>query len=174
MRIGIASNAILYDLEKGDQYGFGQKISQEHIMLIQRCGRCMKGLIGGKTLSIGKLRELASSEDSVDSQLGSQLLRVALDNPVALLFDEHKIMQDLGFICPLPSFSQLNWFEKTGRVSATWRLTMSNQISMAKWGLLALPNDVRKRANFTRWMQQNPKKVIEAQDQLRTDGLLSE
>ena len=174
MRIGIARNAFLYDLEKGDQYGFEQKISQEHIMLIQRLGRRLKGHIGGKTLTIGKLRELASSEDSVDSQLGLQLLNIALDNPVALLFDEHKILQNLRIICPAPLLSHVVWYEKTGRVSARWKLTLDKQISMAKWGLLALPNDLRKRSKLTRWMRQNPEKVIEAQDQLRDDGLLSE
>jgi len=172
--IGIARNAVLYDLEKGDQYGFEQKISQEHVMLIQRLGKRLKGRIGGKALSIGKLRELASSEDSVDSQLGLQLLHIALDNPVALLFDEHKILQDLGIICPAPLLSYVVWYEKTGRVSARWKLTLGRQISMAKWGLLALPNDLRKRSKLTRWMQQNPEKVIEAQNQLRDDGLLSE
>ena len=81
-------------------------------------------------------------------------------------------MQDLGLICPLPSFGQLNWFEKTGRVSATWKLTLSNQISMAKWGLLAMPHDERKRGKLDRWMKQNPEKVRRAYELLRKDGLL--
>ena len=172
--IRIGRNAILYDSKKGKQYGFEQKISQEHAMLIQQFGKPMKGQIKGKSLSIGRLRELSIPDNSMASKIAAQLLQIALDNPVTLLNDEHRIIRNLGFTCPLPSFSRVNWLEKTGRVSATWRLTMGDQISIAKWGLLALPNDIRKRSKLTRWMQQNPKKVIEAQGQLRDDGLLSE
>ncbi len=48
---------------------------------------------------------------------------------------------------------------------------VNEQVSIAKWGLLALPNDIRKRRKFTNWMHENPEKVKIASSQMREDGL---
>ncbi len=49
---------------------------------------------------------------------------------------------------------------------------MGSQVSVVNWGILALPNDVRKRNKLTAWMFQNLDVVIEACKELREEGLL--
>ncbi len=101
-------------------------------------------------------------------------MQIALDNPDSLLIDENRIIRKLGLRCKEPRIVQLIWFEKTNRVSATWTLYVSDQISIAKWGLLALPHDNLKRMNLLEWMSKKPDIVAEARRQLIIDGLLKE
>ncbi|MGY5852132.1 MAG: hypothetical protein RTU92_01040, partial [Candidatus Thorarchaeota archaeon] len=172
--IGIGRNAILYDIEKGGIYGFAQRISNEHISLVQEEGRTNKGLVESKFLSIGRLRELIRSENYFLSKFATELMQIALQTPVLLLADEHQIIKRLGLVCPTPRIGQINWFPKTNRVSVTWTLTVSDQVSIAKWGLLALPHDERKRMKLLEWMEKKPDMVAEARRQLIRDGLLTE
>lgn len=75
--------------------------------------------------------------------------------------------------CPEPRISQFNWHKKTNRVSVTWCLNVSDQISIAKWCLLALPHDERKRLKMLEWVSRKPDVVAEARRQLIRDGLLT-
>lgn len=84
--------------------------------------------------------------------------------------DEHHLIQRLGLICPNPVLLQINWSEKTGRVSASWTLSVGEQVSIAKWGLIALPNDIVKREKFIKWLRRNPEKVSEAGKQAVSEG----
>ncbi len=169
--IGIGRNLVLYDIMKDESYDFIQKLAPEHIKLIQKYGTEKKGkLVKGKGLAIGTIRELASSKDTEESIIASQLLRISLETPNSLLNDEHKIIVSLGLRCPRPRLRGVTWFETTNRVSSTWSLCLGDQISIAKWGILALPNDERKRKTLLQWMRGKPEKVRIAYDQLRRDG----
>lgn len=95
---------------------------------------------------------------------------IILNNPDSLLDDECKLIKRLGLICPQARFQEVTWLELTGRVSASWKLTVSDQISLVKWGIIALPNDERKRAALLSWMKSKPEKVKTAYDELRRDG----
>jgi len=170
-RIGISRNVVLYDGEKGETYGFTQKLTPVHIKLIQKYGTEKCGPIGkGKSLTIGRMREITQSKDIDESEIATQLLKIALNNPDTLLDDEHKVILSLGLTCQTPRLQEVTWLEKTGRVSASWKLTMSDLISLAKWGIIALPNDERKRKTMLSWMKSKPEKVRIAHEQLRRDG----
>jgi len=169
--IGISRNMILHDDAKNETYDFTQKISLPHIKLMQKYGSQRRGLlVKGKTLTIGEIRELTKSVDTDESEIARQLLKIALNNPVSLLNDEHRIIGNLGFRCPAPRLQDVTWHETGNRISATWKLSLSDQISIAKWGILALPNDKRKREAMIQWMKTKPHKVRIAYDQLKRDG----
>ncbi len=164
--IGISRNAVLYDIEKGEHYRFEQKLTAEHIRFIKKYGGTKKGLVEGKTLNIGKLQELSRSDATA-----SEIFQIAYDNPVVLLNHEQKIIQRLGMTCREPKLSQIHWCKITGRVSSTWRLDICDLLSLAKWGLLAPPNDIRKRAKLIAWMKLRPDIVSKAKNELRLQQL---
>jgi hypothetical protein len=171
--IGITRNTILYDATKSERYGFEQRLSQEHIELIKQQGapRGKTSIVQSRALTIGTLRKLGLSENPELSIPAREILRVALQNPSTLLQDEYELLKALGIKCPEPLFQNVQWFEKSKRVSATWALSVGDQISIAMWGLLALPNDKHKAGKLNRWMTDNPEIVERAYDKLRTDGL---
>ncbi len=170
--VGIGRNSVLYDATKAERYGFATKITEEHIDIIQRFGRRKEGQVESIVLRIGILRELVSSNDQKVSILASELLNVALNTSVTLLNDEHRIIESIDIACKGPLLAGVYWYEKTKRVSASWKLVVTKQHSIAKWGLQALPNDIIKRAKFQKWMKRKSSVVLEAEEQLRAKGLL--
>ena len=99
-------------------------------------------------------------------------MNVALNTSVTLLNDEHRIIESIDIACKGPLLAGVYWYEKTKRVSASWKLVVTKQHSIAKWGLQALPNDIIKRAKFQKWMKRKSSVVLEAEEQLRAKGLL--
>ncbi len=170
--VGIGRNSVLYDATKAERYGFASKLTEEHIDIIQRFGRRKEGQVESIVLRIGKLHELVSSNDQKVSILASELLNVALNTSVTLLNDEHRIIERIDIACKGPLLAGVYWYEKTKRVSASWKLVVTKQHSIAKWGLQALPNDIIKRAKFQKWMKRKLSVVSEAEEQLRAKGLL--
>ncbi|MHA1638117.1 MAG: hypothetical protein ACTSUO_04145 [Candidatus Thorarchaeota archaeon] len=169
--ICIGRNAILYDIEKGERYRFEQKLTMAQVQFIKRHGKNKKGMIKGKILNVGKLRALSKSDRPKISDVASEILQIAYNNPVVLLNHEQIIIQKLGMTCQEPKLSQITWCEKTGRVSSTWRLNVCNLLSIAKWGLLASPNDLRKKAKLVDWMKSRPDVVSKAMDELQLQHL---
>jgi intein/homing endonuclease len=170
--VGIGRNTVLYDATKAEQYKFTAKISTEHIDIIQKYGRQKEGQVESIDLAIGKLQELASSSGEKDSSIASELLRIAFDTPVTLLDHEHRILERLDITSIGPILQGVSWYEKTKRVSARWKLVVTRQHSIAKWGLQALPNDIIKREKLKKWMERNSSVVLEAEEQLVAKGLL--
>ncbi len=121
---------------------------------------------------IGDLRKLSKSDRPTEAKFAKQLLDSALNNPVSLLEDEYQLIRKLNIHCRPPLLESVIFHPKSNRVSTLWRLSVLNQVSMAKWGIIAAPNDNRKREILFRWMKRNPDKVSEATSELRSDGLI--
>jgi hypothetical protein len=170
--IRISRNAVLYDEVKGEQYSFEQKITNAHLYLFHKYGAPQKGLVESLRFPIGDLRKLSKSDRPTEAKFAKQLLDSALNNPVSLLEDEYQLIRKLNIHCRPPLLESVIFHPKSNRVSTLWRLSVLNQVSMAKWGIIAAPNDNRKREILFRWMKRNPDKVSEATSELRADGLI--
>jgi phosphopantetheinyl transferase (holo-ACP synthase) len=154
--ISITRNKVLFDSKKGDQYIFEQKLLNEHIELIKTYGTTIRGQVTGVKLTVGRIRELCDSSDLRVQKIAEHLLYTVYKTPPTLLVDEFKLILSLGLHCPNPRPQHVVWYNKTDRVSSSWALTLSENTSMERWGIIAPPNDGIKRKKLVDWMNQNP------------------
>jgi hypothetical protein len=144
---------VLYDDMKEKFYGRVQLANEDHAYLIVEHGafeekrQCFR-------LGMGRLRELAESGKQPTSMMALEILSLIATNPSRLLEDERKVCSKRGIKTNVhPSY--VRFYVRTGRVSLHWEAQTSSRKDVALWGLLALPNDVRKRRKFLEWMKEN-------------------
>lgn len=141
---------------KSSVYGFIPRVSSEDIRFI--CEHSIKKHIWSDhtkslvfELSFKILNELRKSDDSLESQHASNLIRIIKENESNLLEGERRIAKDIGISTQREPI-HIRYYIDSGRVSVKWRARTQRVKDTELWAKLALPNDVIKAKKVVKWL----------------------
>ncbi|RDE16223.1 MAG: hypothetical protein C4K48_02255, partial [Candidatus Thorarchaeota archaeon] len=172
IRICWGRSVVLYDAKKGKKYRLEQKISHQIVEFIEKHGtRHVRYYPSGVeetyfTLSMGSLKELMSSTKPEDAAKAKELEQVIRANPSLYIEDEKHLCDINGIMTSEQSPGEIRRSISSDRVSVKWDVRASSEDDVALWGILAPPNDERKRGRLKGWMKRHPSKVKAAQKKL--------
>ncbi|MFX0044528.1 MAG: hypothetical protein ACFE8Z_01650 [Candidatus Hermodarchaeota archaeon] len=169
IQIGISRNVALYDISKIHRYGRIERISPKLVGFIHEHGIRTKTGFGGtcRMLTSGFLFRLKNHNDPDVASAAEELERIVYEHPSDYLEDEYALFDTRGFAVRGPYLQTVQLFERSGRVSSSWKIELSSHSDAAKLGILSPPNDERKRLILVGWMKRNPEVVRRALEQLR-------
>jgi hypothetical protein len=101
-----------------------------------------------------------SSDDRETARLAKEIYEAAMQNPPLLMKDEQEICSSVG-ISSSKHLSYVRYYEITGRVSAHWEATVASLRDVARWSLLAPPNDERKSRLLADWVAAKIQRIFE-------------
>ena len=172
IRIGWGRSVVLYDAKKGKRYRFEQKISRELVKFIEKHGikRVRKYSSGVEEiyfrLSMPLLEKLMSSTNPGDVTKAKELEQIVRENPSLYIEDERHLCGINGIMTSEQSPGEIRRSISSDRVSVKWAVRASSEDDVALWGILAAPNDERKRGRLEGWMKRHASKVKAAQKML--------
>ncbi|MDF1539867.1 MAG: hypothetical protein P1Q69_13285 [Candidatus Thorarchaeota archaeon] len=82
-----------------------------------------------------------------------------MSNPPTLIENEQEICSSLGMFSS-KHLSYLRYYEKTGRVSSHWEAAVASLKDVARWSLLAPPNDIRKAKLLANWVAEKLQEIF--------------
>jgi hypothetical protein len=100
------------------------------------------------------------SSDRETARLARGINDVAMKSPPSLMEDEQEICSSLE-ISSSKHLSYIRYYEITGRVSAHWEATVASLRDVARWSLLAPPNDEKKSNLLAGWVADKLKRVLD-------------
>ena len=134
---------------------FKPLISQEEVDFVIEHGKPYEHY---KRLSMGKLERLTKDKNRNTSRVATKLLNHIYQNPNNLIEYEAQIVTILGVKVakkPVSVFYQ----KRTGAVTVAWVVRTANKIEALRLGMIAPPNDVRKRRVIQKSILDNPDTV---------------
>ena len=160
-KIAWGRTVILYDENKEHLYGKIEKITTQHIKLIKRDDissyekkrECFR-------VPTGKLRDLMNTTDPEIAKLATQLYNIVMSNPPSLMEDEKELCASLG-ISSSRHLSYVRYYVKSGRVSSHFETAVASLKDVARWSLIAPPNDRRKAKLLADWVAKKLDDVFE-------------
>ncbi|MHA2143504.1 MAG: hypothetical protein ACXADD_18660, partial [Candidatus Thorarchaeota archaeon] len=160
---GIGRAVVLYDPKKRSK----NPLRRRHANLVKKYSE-EKRIAGRRYwfLTPSRLSRPAKRKDVLTGRIAAEIDEVVRSTPPTLLMDEKKLLNRNG-MAAREYFMGLNYSEVTGRVSAHWTVKVGRNLHAALLGLIAPPNDRKKRAKLFVWMKQNPDKVKKAKLLLR-------
>ncbi len=166
MIIWTRANA-LHAGDKTEKYGFEPKVGRQEIDLIQNHGKRSEK---GHSLSWGKLDDLTMHSDKRTAQVAKDLQKIVWDNPNRLIDDETEIVRNLGVDVETKPY-MIRYYPKSGRVSVAWNARTSSIKECVKLGILAPPNDTKKKEILRRILKSRPDEVESAIGEIENMGL---
>ncbi len=160
-KISWGRTVVLYDVNKEHLYGRVERITPEHIEFLKRKDvssyekrrKCFRA-------PTGTIRKLRDSLDSETARLASEIYKIVMRYPPSLMVDEQGLCTSLG-ITSSRHLSYIRYYERSGRVSAHWEATVSSLKDVARWSLLAPPNDLKKASRLADWVAKKLERVLE-------------
>ncbi|MHA2066820.1 MAG: hypothetical protein ACXABY_20815, partial [Candidatus Thorarchaeota archaeon] len=158
VEVGIGRAVILFDPKKRSK----NPLTRRQANFVKQFGTPRKVVRGDyRHLGIGQLRGLSKRKDKKIARMAHEIEKLIRSIPPTLLMDEKKLMKMNG-IDAKDYFEGVRFSEATGRVSAGWTVRSAKKLDVALLGLLAPPNDRKKRSKLLRWMKKNPDIVKKA------------
>ena len=145
----------LYIDTKEAGISFKLLISQEEVDFVKNHGKPYEHY---KRLSMGKLEKFTKDKNRSISRIATKLLNNIYQNPNNLIEYEAQIATILGVKIvkkPVSVFYQ----KRTGAVTVAWVVRTANKIEALRLGMIAPPNDVRKRRVIQKSILDNPDTV---------------
>ena len=148
----VIRGVVLRDPSKSD-YGIVDVATKEHVRLVREEGeRKDTELLGVHyILRTGKLKELEHSPDSDIADCAKELRKIVQKNPPKLMEDEQNGLASMG-IQTIEYFVRLNYYEKTGRLSARWQYGTRTKEDAMRVAFKCPPDDDVKRRKVEKWM----------------------
>jgi hypothetical protein len=165
IRIGWSRTIVLFDEEKGGNYNFKQLISEELVKFIEKHGTpYTRKYPSGVTevyyrLTMGTLQKLMASKNPKDSANAMMLDQIVRENPSLYIEDEKQLGAMNGIMTSEQCPCEIRRSISSNRVSVKWTLKASSEDDVILWGILASPNDKRKKERLNCWMKRHPTKV---------------
>ncbi|MHA1956853.1 MAG: hypothetical protein ACW968_07985 [Candidatus Thorarchaeota archaeon] len=187
-RIGLSRTVVLYDPLKGSKFGHVPKLTADHVQFIRENGKRKVRSYGKsgvadvfRELSMGELQKYQKSDNLHDVKMAHEIESIVRSNSSKYLDDEVFLCESIGIMMREPEPSLISMSEATDRISVKWQTRTVSREDVAMWGIVAPPNDVRKRKILKDWMQRNDavveivkKKLRNADEKTRTFLELSE
>jgi hypothetical protein len=155
--------------KKSGPYDFKPKISNVEIQFVKEhtdIGWEERNSIG---ISMPELKEIMESNDRETSSLAQQLHKTIVENPSRLLDDEADLARTLGIkVETYPK--DITYSKTTERFSINWAAYAYRKKDKLRWGLLAPPNDERKRKKLDVWFAKHSDDVEQMKKQLESEG----
>lgn len=173
IRIGWSRSVVLYDDIKSTKFGINQKLTSDLVRFIQKHGvrRVRKSRWGLNEeiyflLSMGEIDRLKENSDPDVVSKAKTLDEIVRANPSNHIEDEKHLCDANGIVTGEQSPGPIRYSKSSKRVSVKWQVLVSSEDDVALWGLLASPNDYRKRKNLLDWMKRHNVKVEKARRKL--------
>ena len=166
IRIGWSRTVVLFDEGKGGKYNFKQLISKELVKFIERHGtpytrKYPSGVIEVYyRLTMGTLQEIMTSKNQEDATNAALLDQIVRENPSLYIEDEKQLGAMNGIMTSEQCPCEIRRSISSNRVSVKWTVKASSEEDVILWGILASPNDRRKKERLNSWMKRHPKKVM--------------
>ena len=167
--------SLLADPSKADKYNYESKVDIEHIDLVCRFTEAEETEELGKVrkLTLGDLRNLTKSKDSMTSATACNLLDIAKQNPPKLMEDEIELLRSIG-VNTNKYLAYLIYYEKSGRLSTLWHASTATQGDAMKGCLMCPPEDVKKKSKVEAWMKGQTELKQKIREQVAMEGVKSE
>ncbi|MHA2133897.1 MAG: hypothetical protein ACW99J_08505, partial [Candidatus Thorarchaeota archaeon] len=163
--ISCVHSVALHPGDMSEKYNLPVTISENEISLVKSKGTKEAD---HWRLQIGKLTKLKDSLDPVVSEISSSLIEKVMDNPSNLILGEKTVLDKLG-VSTVTKPVSVFYFEKTGKVSVSWRWTAFYDDAM-KLAMIAPPNDTKKQGILRQWLLGNLEDVRRLQKELSHSG----
>jgi hypothetical protein len=163
-RITIVRASPLRAGKNDERYNFESKISDRHVEFLIEHGE-LDQFLQGIRFSWKKLRELMEHESKEISNVAHELAIIILQNTSRLLDNEMRIADEFN-ITLKPELTSLYYYTRTGRVSIMWEARTATVEDSIRWGLLAKPNDTRKRKAVEDALKKRPNKVKKVREEI--------
>ena len=174
IRIGWARSVVLYDDNKSLKFGIIQNLTSDFVKFIQKHGekRTRKSKWGSNEevyflLNMSKLDRLKEDSNSNVASKAKELDEIVRANPSHHIEDEKYICEVNGIMIGEQSPGPIRYSEASKRVSVRWQVRVSSEDDVALWGLIASPNDYRKRKKLHDWMNRQKGKAEKARKKLK-------
>jgi hypothetical protein len=152
---------------KSEAYDFEPILDKEEVAFIKEIGKSRKNCW---SVAWGKLDELAESGYGHSQESSIRIIRKAEENPNRLALNMKAIGTMLGVrIAVSPGTIRL--MKKTDRVSVSWYARTRFVSDMVKLGLIAPPNDVRKREILKEYLRPRQDLVRKIEAKLKKRGV---
>ncbi len=164
------SRSVVLDAgRKNNRYRFKPKISQASIQFVKDhtdVGWEKRNIIG---ISMPRLKELMKSENTKISSQAQKLMDTIHENPSNLIMDEVELSRSLGInVETYPK--DVTYSKTTGRFSVNWAAYAYRKKDILRWGLLAPPNDERKKKKLEDYFAEHSDDVEQTKSQLESEG----
>ena len=173
IRISWGRSVILYDAKKEKKYNFEQKISLDLVLFIENHGtRYEREYTSGVieiyyTLTMGDLRRFMESDSPENAAKAEELDCIIRENPSDYIEDEKHLCAANGIMTSEQNPGEIRRSISSDRVSVKWYTRASSEDYVALWGLIASPNDERKKQHLNGWMKRHRDKVEKARKKLK-------
>ena len=101
-----------------------------------------------------------NTTDPEIAKLATQLYNIVMSNPPSLMEDEKELCASLG-ISSSRHLSYVRYYVKSGRVSSHFETAVASLKDVARWSLIAPPNDRRKAKLLADWVAKKLDDVFE-------------
>jgi hypothetical protein len=115
---------------------------------------------------MGNLVRLGNHKNSDISSNAKKLEMIVRSNPSLHIEDENQLCENNGILTSEQSPGPIRYSIASNRVSVRWQTKAASEDDVALWGIIAPPNDKRKRENLEGWMKRHASKVEAAQKKL--------
>ncbi|MFO7837306.1 MAG: hypothetical protein R6V83_11730 [Candidatus Thorarchaeota archaeon] len=140
-KISWTHSNVLHAGDKTKAYGFEPKVGKREIELIKEHGKEEEH---AWALRLGKLDELEESDSKEIAKTTTSLRRIVDENPNHFIVDEVSMVESLGISVRVKAYT-IRYHKRSGRVSVEWRAEPKTLYESIKLGIIAPPNDVKKR-----------------------------
>ncbi len=158
---------VLHTGEKTEAYNFESKVGTREVQFIKEYG------IEGQhayALRLGTLEELAKSESDETAKTARALMTIIDNNRNNFIEDERLMVESLSVsVRVLPTTTR--YHKRSGRVSVAWRARPESLLESFKLGIIAPPNDVKKRGKLAEILRSDSKRTEDAVRELKSNGM---
>ena len=165
-------SVILYDANKSNQYKTEQKLTKDLVEFIERKGTKKERTYDSGVhevyfiLNMSDLKELMKSSNPEVSAKAEELDMVVRRFSSSHIEDERHIASLNGIMTSEQTPGEIRRSLSSDRVSAKWQVRTANERDAILWGIIAPPNDRKKKKRVADWIRQHPAKVKKVQDRL--------
>jgi hypothetical protein len=165
-------SVILYDANKSNQYKTEQKLTKDLVEFIERMGTKKERTYDSGVhevyfiLNMSDLKELMKSSNPKVSAKAEELDMIVRRFSSSHIEDERHIAGLNGIMTSEQTPGEIRRSLSSDRVSAKWQVKTANERDAILWGVIATPNDRKKKKRVTDWMRRHPAKVKKVQDRL--------
>ena len=156
--------------DKTEAYQFENKVSKTIVDFIKEHKDGYDERMRYYRLYWNPLKRFQKSSISRIAESAHELISAILSNPSCLIQDEVTIAKNLGIevnLCPVC----VTYYERTGKVSVSWRASTDGLDNILRWALLCPPNDTRKRKRVREWLLSRPKDMERVREEVIRKGI---
>jgi hypothetical protein len=158
---------LLDGAEKNEQYNLVPQVGPMIKEMIRERGH--GGFKNQRYLTFSEIEALQDSEDPKLGAAAKSLLKAIKSNRNHLLDDEAELPKRFGIEMEIqPRF--VRFYENSGRVSVYWEAKTASWKDAFRWGIIAPPNDERKRSVIRSWFERRPNDLDVICKELRSEG----